>query len=220
MRAFPASILAIAALALANSALAQPHGGDHRYAPPSPQSLGGGFELRDAHGRAVTMSALRGRWTLYYFGYSRCTDTCPIAIPTIAEAARRLRAVQIPTRAVFIDIEPPSGTIRPRNPKLPVTERGHHVEQGEQSPLAALQKRFNGDLLALTGTRAQLNAATVAFQVRREHVPPRPAEEGHSINHTSFIYLAGPDGRIVHYFYHDAAPDTLVQDVRRRQRAS
>jgi hypothetical protein len=139
-----------------------------------------------------------------------------VAIPTIVEAARQLQSARIPARAVFVDIEPPAGAVRPRNPDLPVTHRGHHVDDSASSPIAALQKRFGGELLALTGSRAQINAATVAFQVRREHVPPRRAEKGHSINHTSFIYLAAPDGRVVRYFYHDATPASLVQDVRSR----
>jgi protein SCO1/2 len=210
--------VALAMSVAGSAALAQTH--RHAAPAPPPASIAAAFQLRDVHGRTVTMADLHGRWTLIYFGYSRCTDTCTLAIPSIVLAARKLRGGQIPARAVFVDIETPSGAIRPRDPQLPTTRRGHHVAEGDDSPVVGLQQRFGDELLALTGSRAQLNAATVAFQVRREHVPARPAEKGHSINHTSFIYLATPEGRIVRYFGHDASPEEIVQHVRARRSGS
>jgi len=81
--------------------------------------------------------------------------------------------------------------------------------------MAEIVKRFGPSLLVLTGSRNQLSAVTVAFQVRREHVPARPKEEGHSINHTSFIYLMAPSGEVKQYLYHNAAPDVLSAAVRK-----
>lgn len=218
MRRLAFGLLLAGALACGPVAWAHTEGTDHRFEPPTPESLGGAFELRDTNGRPVTMAALHGRWTLYYFGYSRCTDTCPVALPTIVEAARVLNQRGAPARAVFVDIEPPSGTIRPRNKAIAATRQGHHAESGADSPIMEIQQRFGTGLLALTGTRAQLSAATVAFQVRREHVPARPLEKGHSINHTSFIYIVAPDGAVQGYVYHDTAPSKIIDDVLRRAR--
>jgi protein SCO1 len=217
MRGTAAALVVAACLLAGASAVAQGHDPkDHRFAPPPPESLGGSFALRDTAGRTVTMEALRGRWTFYYFGYSRCTDTCPLALPTMVEAARVLNLGRTPTRAVFVDIEPPASTVRPRNAAISATSLGHHAKSGPGSPIMEIQERFGTGLLALTGSRAQLNAATVAFGVRREHVPARPLEEGHSINHTSFIYIVAPDGAVKGYVMHDVTADALVREVRRR----
>ncbi|MBU6371680.1 MAG: SCO family protein [Alphaproteobacteria bacterium] len=187
----------------------------HSYAPPDPSSLGGTFVLRDPAGRMVSSQNLKGRWTLVYIGYSRCTDTCPVALPSIVQAAKDLSASGVPARAVFIDIEPPPASVRPRNPTLQVSEASHHDPLKQQAAMAEIVKRFGNSLLVLTGSRNQLSAVTVAFQVRREHVPARPREEGHSINHTSFIYLMAPSGEVKQYLYHDAAPDVLAAAVRK-----
>jgi cytochrome oxidase Cu insertion factor (SCO1/SenC/PrrC family) len=179
--------------------------------------MGGSYALRDVAGRTVTSASLRGRWNLFYFGYSRCTDTCPVALPTIVEAARSLNAEGTAARAVFVDIEAPSGVITPRNPGVPATEHGHHGSSQNGTAISAISKQFGSALLVLTGSRSQLNAATVAFQVRREHTPPRPLEKGHSINHTSFIYLVSPTGQVVKYLYHDVAPQEIVRVVRGKE---
>lgn len=207
--AFFACLLAVAAPV---AAAKEDHTSSHRYAPPDPDSLGGSFALRDLAGRTVTAEGLRGRWNIVYFGYSRCTDTCPVALPRITAAAQSLKSLGTPARAIFVDIEAPPGTITPRNPEIAVSSVGHHPKAA--SAAKRISDAFGPSLLVLSGSRSQLNAATVAFQVRREHIPARPAEDGHSINHTSFIYLMSPDGRVAGYVYHDADPAKIVEKVR------
>jgi protein SCO1 len=214
-------VSAMAAAALASPmASAQPPHSSHSYSLPDPATMGGAYTLRDVAGRAVTSASLRGRWNIVYFGYSRCTDTCPLALPTIVEAARTLNARGTAARAVFVDIEAPSGVIRPRNAGVPATQHGHHGSADNGTAINAIAQRFGASLLVLTGSRSQLNAATVAFQVRREHTPARPLEKGHSINHTSFIYLVSPAGVVTKYLYHDVAPQEIVRAVRGRETGS
>jgi protein SCO1 len=206
--------MGVATLATAAAVGAEPPHSGHSYSLPDPATMGGEYSLRDVAGRTVTSAGLKGRWNLFYFGYSRCTDTCPLALPTIVEAAKHLNQRGLAARAVFVDIEPPAGTITPRNAGLAVSQQGHHVGNGSSEAMTAIAQRLGSSLLVLTGSRNQINAATVAFQVRREHTPPRPMEKGHSINHTSFIYIVSPSGVVTQYLYHSATPDDLVRAVR------
>jgi cytochrome oxidase Cu insertion factor (SCO1/SenC/PrrC family) len=201
----------------AYDAFAAPAGKEHdghAYAPLDPASLGGSFVLRDPAGRMVASQNLRGRWTFLYIGYSRCTDTCPVALPVIVAAAKDLNAAGIAARAVFVDIEPPPASIRPRNPGLAASETAHHDPLRQQAAMDAIIKRFGPSLLVLTGSRSQLQAVTAAFQIQREHAPPRPREIGHSINHSSFVFAMNPKGEVVRYFSHNASPDDLVKAAR------
>lgn len=186
--------------------------------PPNPDQLGGTFNFTTIAGVNVNAQAFKGHWTLLYFGYARCTDSCPTAIPVIIEAAKALREGGLETRSVFVDIEAPAiGNLRRRN-----VGNGDHPthahEIDRKRALQTLQANFGPDLQILTGSRGQLSAATVAFQVAREHIPPRDGERGHSINHSSLIYMLDPRARVAGYGYHTSTPNVLVETVKKLKR--
>jgi cytochrome oxidase Cu insertion factor (SCO1/SenC/PrrC family) len=212
-----------AALALATTAAAADKTDDghagHAYAPPPVESLDTRFALRDTAGRLVRSEDLNGRWTLMYFGYSRCTTSCPVALPLIVEAARRLNARGAPTRAVFVDIDAPAAGIRPRNPGRAAPVSAHvHTSQTLAAHTSELAQAFGPSLLVLSGTRLQVNSAVASFRVLRQHMPARPGEDGHSINHSTLIFVLNPDGEPVGTLYHDAAPEDFVRFVQSRTR--
>lgn len=223
----PASIAsvagAIAAAAEAQAQLAMPH--DHGGAAPSLATLGGALEFSDAAGRSIGAADFRGHWTLLFFGYSRCRASCPVAIPKMVRTAERLREGGMPTRAMFVDIDvPPLGAMRFRRPGAAAAMAAHadhahgHGELDRIAAMRALAKGFAGRLIVATGTRGQLAAATRAFNVAREHIPPRPGEVGHSINHSSLIYFLAPDTRVAGYAMHDEPPAMLERTLRRLER--
>ncbi|NEX95127.1 SCO family protein, partial [Caulobacter sp. 17J65-9] len=193
------------------------HAGGHEAHAPAPADLGGSFVLQDLRGAPVTSESLKGRWTLMFFGYSRCTEACALAAPTLAEASRRLRDEGLPAQAVFVDIDAmPSPAVRPRRAELiaamPHAEHGVHDAPAAASGLA---RKYGDDLLVVSGTRLQVNRAAALFHVNREHVPARPKEHGHSINHTSFVYVLAPDGRVVAFLEHDLSPAAMAAEVQR-----
>lgn len=196
------------ALALcASAASAQHHDGGtdaHAYVAPSPGELGGVLSLRDSEGAAFTNNDLHGRWTMLYFGYARCRSACPIALPTLAAAADELNQRGIRARAVFVDLEAAPAPIALRSE---AAARAH--ASGHDAHAAALAQ-FPGVTL-LTGTRGQIRQALTAFRVRADHMPPRTelGETGHSINHTTAIYIIDPAGAVAGYVYHTVTPADL-----------
>jgi cytochrome oxidase Cu insertion factor (SCO1/SenC/PrrC family) len=209
--------LIVAALTLAvcaSAASAQQHQGEsdtHAYVAPDPGSLGGTVSLRDAAGAPFTNDDLRGRWTMLYFGYARCRSACPIALPTLATAAEALNQRGVPARAVFVDVEAAPAPIHLRS------EVVAHAQEPGHGAHAQAAARFDGVTL-LTGNRAQIRQALTAFHVRTDHMPPRTAlgETGHSINHTTAIYIIDPAGAVVGYVYHTITPAELEAYVVRR----
>lgn len=187
--------------------------------PPDPDQLGGTFNFSNLAGANVGEADFKGHWTLLYFGYARCTDSCPTAIPAIALAASQLRAAGIEAKAAFVDIEAPAiGAVRRRAP-ADASHGVHLHEVDRKRALRAIQASFGEELQILTGTRGQLSAATVAFRVAREHIPPREGERGHSINHSSLIYLLDPRARVAGYGYHTSTPQVLVETVQKLRKA-
>jgi protein SCO1 len=185
---------------------------------PVPDQLGGYFDFTDWRGQAVGTASFIGRWTLLYFGYGRCQGSCREVAPTIADAARTLRARGFAAKAAFVDIEAPA---------LGMTRRAnggsdhdiHGTNWPKRMALAQLALEHGRDLELLSGSRFQLNQATAAFHVLREHVPPRASEEGLSINHSSMVYLIGPDTLVAGYGYHDMGAETMVALVEKLDKA-
>jgi protein SCO1/2 len=188
------------------------------HSQPAPDELGGYFDFTDWRGKAVSAANFIGRWTLLYFGYSRCQGSCKSAVPLITEAARTLRLRGFAAKAAFVDIEAPAlGMI------VPIKKGLGHETHGSNWPkrhaMSHLAIGQGEDLDLLTGSRFQLAQATAAFHVLREHVPPRAHEEGISINHSSMVYLIGPDTFVAGYGYHDAGAKPLVDLVERLSQA-
>lgn len=187
--------------------------------PPNPDDLGGAFNFTTLTGTTVNEQAFKGQWTLLYFGYARCTDSCPMAIPIIAQAAKDLRASGIEARSVFVDIEAAAiGNVR-RRAEGEAAHPVHLHEVDRKRALRVLQANFGADIQILTGSRGQLSAATAAFMVAREHIPPRDGERGHSINHSSLIYMLDPKARVAGYGYHTSTPKILVETVKKLRKA-
>ena len=197
-------------------------GGHDHAMMPSVAKMGGAFEFSDVAGNRIAQSDFRGRWTLLFFGYSRCRASCPVAIPKMVRTVENLRQSGIAARAVFVDIDvPPLGVVRFRRPGAAAAmagHSGHHHGHGDLDRIAAMRalaKAFDGRLVVATGTRAQLSAAVQAFAVAREHSAPRRGEVGHSINHSSLIYFLAPDTRVAGYAMHDWSVTDLEQAIRR-----
>jgi protein SCO1/2 len=215
-----AILLGLAALAVSAKDPAQAHDNAHAYKPPDPATLGGPMNLRTLDGAPFTMDNLKGAWSFVYFGYSRCTSTCPIALETMSQASARLRARGVRMKSVFIDVDapPPSQPVpRRAEAKAQNTAHGAHggasmLEEGMRAA-RAIAARYPNELTVLMGSRSQLHAAVAAFRVRREHMPPRNGEREYSINHTTMIYVISPEAKVVNYAYHDATPEALARLV-------
>jgi protein SCO1/2 len=211
-----ALLWAAPALALAGAAAAQDHHGgsdSHGYSGLEPGDLGGPFTLRDTSGAVFTEANLRGAWTLLYFGYAACRSSCSAAIPTLADSVDLLQARRLPARAVFVDIDAAPEPIRMRSQAS--ASHGHHGGHARaEEALTQMAAQFR-TITFLTGSRAQLRQAKIAFRVRSEHVPARTdlGESGHSINHTSAIYVIDPAGAVVGYRMHSITPADLAAYV-------
>jgi len=57
-------------------------------------SLDHPFALVDADGKTVTSADFRGNWLLIYFGYTHCSDQCPMALSAMAEALDQIGPCQ------------------------------------------------------------------------------------------------------------------------------
>jgi len=178
-----------AARVLGQEAVAPSAGG---VALPQGMALGGAFSLTDQNGRAVTEADFAGRYLLVYFGFTYCPDVCPTELGVIASALDELGADAERVTPVFITIDP---------------------ERDSVEAMADYVSRFHPRMVGLTGTPAQVAAAARAYRVFYAKVS-RPEMTEYLMDHSSFIYLVGPDGRVRSLFRPQTAPEAIAQAVR------
>ena len=138
--------------------------------------IGGPFRLVDGDGHVVTDRSFRGRYMLVYFGYTFCPDICPTALTYVAEALELLGAGADRIQPIFI-------TIDPRRDDAAVVKR--------------YAANFSSRLIGLTGSAEEIAQAAQAYRVYYAPHQTGPGPDDYSMDHSSILYLMGPDGEFV-----------------------
>jgi protein SCO1/2 len=159
---------------------------------PQGLALGGPFSLVDQTGKAVTEADFAGRFLLVYFGFTFCPDVCPTELGTIASAIDALEDQGAQVTPMLITIDP---------------------ERDTPEALADYVSRFHPRMVGLTGTQEQVAAAARAYRVYYARAQ-RPEMNAYLMDHSSFIYLVGPDGRVRTLFRPETTPEAIAQSVR------
>ncbi len=165
---------------------------------PQGLALGGPFSLVNHEGRAVTQADFAGGFMLVYFGFTYCPDVCPTELGIIATAMDLLGEQERRVTPVLISIDP---------------------ERDTPEALADYVSRFHPRMVGLTGTAEQVAAAARAYRVFYAKVN-RPEMSQYLMDHSSFIYLVGPDGRVRTLFRPETAPEAIAQSVRAHMRTA
>ncbi len=159
---------------------------------PQGMVLGGPFSLVDQSGRAVTERDFAGQWLLLYFGYTYCPDVCPTELGTIAAAMDSLGPLGEKVVPAMVTIDPQRDT---------------------PAQLAEYVTRFHPRMLGLTGSPEQVAEAARRYRVYFARVNRADAGD-YLMDHSSFVYLVGPDGRVRSLFRPEASPDDIAAVVR------
>jgi protein SCO1 len=155
-------------------------------------AIGGPFRLVDGDGQSVTDRSFRGKYLLIYFGYTSCPDVCPTALATLAAALDDLGEKAERVQPVFITVDPQRDT-----PAV--------VQQYVSS--------FTPRLIGLTGSPDEVRKITEAYRVTSviHRANRNPASD--LVDHSSVIYLVGPDGRYVAPIRADGAGNSMARAI-------
>ena len=154
---------------------------------------GGDFTLSAPDG-PLSLSDLRGKVVLIFFGYTSCPDVCPMSLARIdasfsAMDARELERVQ----ALFITLDP---------------------ERDTADRLEKYTRYFHKNIIGLRGDEKAINAVAGQYGVDySKNLMPESAL-GYSISHPTSILLLDAEGRIVESVPHDAKSKYLLSRIR------
>jgi len=157
-------------------------------------TVGGPFELTDHTGRTVTNRDFLGNYMLIYFGYTWCPDICPVDVLVMSEAMEVLGEASTRVQPIFITVDPNRDTI---------------------SSLSQFVSHFHPQLIALTGTEEQIAIAAKAYKVYFKKGEELESADDYLVDHTSFIYLMGPDGKFLEFFRRGLQPTEIALTIER-----
>ena len=158
---------------------------------PAGISLGGPFELVNQASQPVTEQDFAGRWLLVYFGFTYCPDICPTELGIMASAIDVMGPAGESVTPILITIDPQRDT---------------------PDQLADYVSRFHPRMQGLTGTPEQIAAAARRYRVYFARVQ-RPDMTDYLMDHSSFIYLVGPDARVRALFRPQTSPEAIAAVV-------
>lgn len=155
-----------------------------------PLDLGGDFTLTGTDGRPFALSSLRGRTVLLFFGYTACPDVCPTTLARLTRSYEMLREEGLASRvtAVFISVD---------------------SERDTPQRLHDYLGYFALPVHGATGSAEQVARVVKAYGASFEKVPTRSAA-GYRIDHSTYVYLVDPQGRVRHLFGHADSSERIA----------
>jgi protein SCO1/2 len=163
---------------------------DSAYILPKPDPVAT-FSLVNHENKSFDNSALKGKWSFLFFGFTHCPDLCPTTLAVFNQVHRLLS--QGPqgvgdVQFVFVSVDPERDT-----PQL----------------LKEYVTHFNAEFIGVTGNGADLAQLSDSLGVVYAKVPGTTPEQ-YFMDHSSAVLLINPEGRFRGVF---AAPHVAQKIV-------
>jgi len=147
------------------------------------------FTLPGSNGAELKLSAYRGKVVLLGFGFTSCTQVCPITLGTLKQVNKKLGPQASDLQVIYITVDP---------------------EHDDAPRLKKYLSSFDPAFIGGTGSEAQLAAVRKDYGIAAEKV----AGPDGSYTHSSFVYLIDRAGRLRALMPFGHVADDYVHDVR------
>jgi cytochrome oxidase Cu insertion factor (SCO1/SenC/PrrC family) len=140
--------------------------------------VGGAFSLVNQDGKRVTEKDFLGKFALVFFGYTYCPDVCPTELQVMMAALDSMKEDGLKIQPVFVSVDP---------------------ERDRPEVIKAYVENFGPRLVGLTGSAEEIAQIATAYRVYYAKAGKTNTED-YMMDHSSIIYLMGPDGRFARHF--------------------
>ena len=155
--------------------------------------IGGPFDLVDQRGERVTREDILGKPHAVFFGYTYCPDVCPTTLWEMSQHVAALGERSDDLRVVFVSVD---------------------VERDTPEALAEYVGAFDPRILALTGTRENVDEAVRAYRAYYK-IHPEDEQGDVLIDHTASVYLFDAEGNFEGTIAYQESPDTARAKLER-----
>ena len=152
------------------------------------------FTLTNQDGGPLSLSELRGKPVLLFFGFTHCPDVCPTTLAQFRQIKGDLGERGDDVSFVFISVDGSRDT--PEAVKA-------YVEQ------------FDPEFIGLTGAEDEVRAVGGDYFVFFNRAQPEgtPSAAGYSVDHTAYTYLIDAEGSLRVIYPFQAPREMMVEDI-------
>jgi protein SCO1/2 len=151
------------------------------------KDIGANFELESAEGKLITEKSLLGNYTLLAFGFTHCLHICPMIA---ANMAMTLKIGPENARGIFVSVD---------------------TERDTPAITQAYASAYSQSMTGLSGSYEQIRQAANNFNI--SYVVTK-SQKAYTVEHTSDIFLIGPDGKVLQVFALNASAKDIAAAMR------
>ncbi len=160
--------------------------------------VGGPFTMTNQDGARVTEKDFLGRYMLMFFGYTYCPDICPTELQVMTAALDMMGEEGKAITPVFVSVDPQRDT---------------------PDVVKSFVENFGPNVVGLTGSPEDIAGIAKAYRVYYAKAASSASDE-YLVDHSSIIYLMGPDGRFVKHFTYTTDAPQLAKELKEAITAS
>lgn len=150
------------------------------------------FTLVNQDGKTVHLEDLKGKYTLFSFGYTNCPDVCPITLAHFRQVKEALGEAAAQVRFVFFSVDGARDT----------PER-----------LKAYLSAFDTEFWGISGPDAAMRALITECAGTYDLHNGGGLIKNYTVDHTAGAFLLTPDGVWVRKYVYATDPTIIAQDI-------
>jgi protein SCO1/2 len=151
------------------------------------------FTLTDQHGNPFQLSTQRGKLVLLFFGFTNCPDICPTTLADMAAVRQQLGPRSEDVQLVLVTVDP---------------------ERDTPERLGRYAAVFDPTILALHGSREELEAVYRAYGIVAQRRDLPDSELEYTIDHTAAVLVIDQQGSWLGLIGYGAPVADVTSDVR------
>ena len=155
--------------------------------------FGDDFVLTDQNNERFDSKSLRGRVALLFFGYTTCPDACPTTLSRLSQVYEMLGDARERIQVVWVTVDP---------------------ERDTSNRTKAYLEYWQMPVVGLTGTREEIEEVAGSYGVYHKR-SEEETEAGYLVDHTTLVYLIGPDGSLRYLSQPDDEPAVIAGLIRK-----
>lgn len=157
----------------------------------NPPRLAPDFTLQSSNGGELKLAQTRGKLVVLGFGFTHCTEVCPVTLANLASVRKQLGALADDVQVVYITVDP---------------------ENDSPARLKEYLSVFDSTFIGATGSDAQLAKVRTEYGIVAAKATGKKGEA--QVHHSSYIYLIDRAGYLRALVPFGKKSEDIVHDIK------